>query len=342
MSLLKRLLVCFLCIALILGLGAPLANASGVANTAVVNNPNPADRLHLRASPKSTAASYGRYYSGVQVTILEYTNAEWVKVRIGSGSGSAQGYMMSKFLAFGNAGNSVKPAIPTMYVKASSSVNLRSDRSTSSSSLGSYKNGTTVQLLGFGSTWHHVSINGKIGFMQASSLSSTSTGNTGGNTGSGISVGSIGVVNNPVPTDRLNLRTSASSSASSLGRYYNGVQVKVLQVVNKDWVKVQIGNNGQGIAVGYMMTKYLAFGSAANKVKSAISVYRCTSSAWNIVFTPSNKSNAVDTFGWTADMEVLGVRDDGWWHVRVYNITGYIYGKTQIFQTPPYNLGPTG
>jgi uncharacterized protein YgiM (DUF1202 family) len=214
--------------------------------------------LHLRASPYSTAVSYGRYYSGVQVTVLEYTNAEWAKVRIGSGSGSAQGYMMTKFLVFGSAMNHVKSAIPTLYVKSTSQVNLYSDRSTSSGSLGKYGNGTAVEMLAYGTTWYHVRINGKLGFMQASHLSSVPTGGSGS---SSISVGSVGVVNNPNPADRLNLRASANSSASSLGKYYNGTQVKVLQVVNSDWVKVQILSNGKGTAIGYMMTRYLNFGS---------------------------------------------------------------------------------
>lgn len=38
--------------------------------TATVNNPNPADRLNLRAKPSTTSTSLGKYYSGTVVDIL--------------------------------------------------------------------------------------------------------------------------------------------------------------------------------------------------------------------------------------------------------------------------------
>ena len=38
---------------------------------AVVNNPNPADRLHLRVSPERGATSLGKFYNGTPVQVLE-------------------------------------------------------------------------------------------------------------------------------------------------------------------------------------------------------------------------------------------------------------------------------
>ena len=42
----------------------------------------------------------------------------------------------------------------------------------------------------------------------------------------------VGVVVNDVPTNRLHLRTLPSTDADSLGKYYTGVEVEVLDASN--------------------------------------------------------------------------------------------------------------
>ena len=64
---------------------------------AVVNNPNPADRLNLRCEPSKSSPSLGRYYNRTPVRIREY-GEEWCRVYIGR----LEGYMMTEFLAFGD------------------------------------------------------------------------------------------------------------------------------------------------------------------------------------------------------------------------------------------------
>lgn len=66
---------------------------------ALVHNPNPADRLHLRVSPDKGAASLGKFYNRTPVYILE-RGKTWTKVRIGSEERGLVGYMMTKFLVF--------------------------------------------------------------------------------------------------------------------------------------------------------------------------------------------------------------------------------------------------
>lgn len=62
---------------------------------AVVNNPNPHDRLHLRTGASTAAASLGKYYNRTPVRIREY-GQEWCAVTVGG----LDGYMMTRFLAF--------------------------------------------------------------------------------------------------------------------------------------------------------------------------------------------------------------------------------------------------
>lgn len=78
------------------------------SNWAVVNNPNPEDRLHLRTEPKKTATSLGKYYNGTPVRIVG-SQGEWVAVDIFG----VTGWMMKEYLAFGEAGHNVEAAFPS-------------------------------------------------------------------------------------------------------------------------------------------------------------------------------------------------------------------------------------
>ena len=75
---------------------------------AVVNNPNPADRLHLRAKPERGATSLGKYYNGTPVRVLE-KKSDWVRVDVFG----TEGWMMAKYLVFGVGGRAVQAAFPS-------------------------------------------------------------------------------------------------------------------------------------------------------------------------------------------------------------------------------------
>lgn len=77
---------------------------------AVVCNPNPADRLHLRTRPKRDAESLGKFYNGTPVRVLERKDG-WCRVEIGL-DGHLSGYMMEKFLVFGAEMDGVACAYP--------------------------------------------------------------------------------------------------------------------------------------------------------------------------------------------------------------------------------------
>ena len=61
---------------------------------AVVNNPDPQDRLHLRAKPSRNATSRGKYYNGTRVALDGDIRNGWVEVCVGM----ARGYMEAKYL----------------------------------------------------------------------------------------------------------------------------------------------------------------------------------------------------------------------------------------------------
>ena len=77
---------------------------------AVVNNPNPADRLHLRYRDDKTSPSFGKYYNGTPAEVLR-TAGDWAFVRVGG----MTGWMMKEYLAFGKDAWEVHAAFPGLF-----------------------------------------------------------------------------------------------------------------------------------------------------------------------------------------------------------------------------------
>lgn len=82
---------------------------------AVVNNPDPKDRLHLRVQPKRSAESLGKFYNGTPVQVHE-TKGDWCRVTIGL-DGRLEGWMMKEYLAFGDQMQHVDCVFPPLSLK---------------------------------------------------------------------------------------------------------------------------------------------------------------------------------------------------------------------------------
>lgn len=63
----------------------------------LVNNPDPADRLHLRTKPQKGAASLGKFYNRTPVYVIE-EKGDWAHVRIGNETDGLEGWMMKQYL----------------------------------------------------------------------------------------------------------------------------------------------------------------------------------------------------------------------------------------------------
>ncbi len=89
---------------------APDLDQSGWA---VVSNPDPADRLHLRDRAQTSARSQGKFYNGTPVRVLQ-RKGDWTLVQIGLGETARTGWMMTKYLAFGPDMDRVRNAFPEL------------------------------------------------------------------------------------------------------------------------------------------------------------------------------------------------------------------------------------
>ena len=138
---------------------------------AVVCNPDPKDRLHLRTKAFGSAKSLGKYYSGVTVLLLpdSKAGAAWAHVRIGN----AEGYMEAQCLAFGEDAARVISTQPEVTVdnQAGSGLNLRAGQSIESPVICLLKNGAKVTVMGVSEEWLHVRAGEETGYIRITGTS---------------------------------------------------------------------------------------------------------------------------------------------------------------------------
>ena len=119
-------------------------------------------------------------------------------------------------------------------------------------------------------------------------------------------------VNNPNPTDRLNLRTAPNTEAPTLGKYYNGVNVQLLGAENNGWIKVGFGN-----LVGYMRAEFLEQ-DYKNVINSVLPAYTITNAAGTGLNLRESQSINSKSLGFYSNGEtgwVYGVGET-WCHVQ--------------------------
>ena len=88
-------------------------------NYAMVVNPNPADRLHLRERADRGSRSHGKYYTGTPVGV-SVQDSDWTLVVFGDWRSWTRGYMMKRYLTFGQAGKALRldlSAMPPLLTK---------------------------------------------------------------------------------------------------------------------------------------------------------------------------------------------------------------------------------
>ncbi len=152
--------------------GGSTAGSIGIAmDIATPNNPNPADRLHLRKEAKDGAVSLGKYYNGVMLEVLRYESDTWALVRIGD----IVGFMQKKYLAFGANVSNVASAIPTMtvYGATAKEPGIREVTNEKATPVCFLSNETPVQIWGIlDDGWYHVytDVGGFNGYMQGKYL----------------------------------------------------------------------------------------------------------------------------------------------------------------------------
>lgn len=317
----------FLSAALVMMFAVCLTAIAGDYPVAVVSNPNAADRLNLRTSPAKDAKSIGMYYNGVIVTVMNQTNATWWEVEVFG----RKGYMEAAYLtpcgsqsgydqAVLDRVGSAKPLAQVGGQRPQDGLHLRNKPSDQGKSYGKFYNGTAVEILGTleDGAWYHVYLpDARLnGFMLAKYVQANAAIKPPAGGGATLS-GTYAVVNNPVASDRLNLRAEASDKSDSLGKYRNGTTVEVLSD-GSTWCEVKVDGK-----TGYMLAKHLVKDSSL-KTLVTLDRGRTLKGYQTLHSAPSDTAPvlAVPNLEISNSLVILG-KAGTWYYVEINGVRGY-------------------
>lgn len=206
---------------------------AGANATIATGNGGP---LHLRSHPSPDADILDTYANGSRIEVLSQS-AGWYHVRAGSDTG----YMDIDFVRLdsgvqvaGNNGYDATVNNPT----DGEVLHLRRHPSTTSDSLGSYHNGTYVEVLDVGVLWHHVIVEGMEGYMVSDYVRFTSPNVTAERTVDGGAEGTVIV------------RSTASATSSEIAQLSTGDTLMVM-IPDAEWAQVQVTVDGEA-RTGYV------------------------------------------------------------------------------------------
>lgn len=294
--------------------------ANALANDYIyIANPNPADRLHLRAAPDENADSLGRYYNGAPIQRLYFSHAaDWVHVRVGLGSRSLTGYMKREFLSDESQTSAMPQYAAIKPVKAY-------EQPVSSAKQITIAGGRLISLMGFSDGWWHVMAHTGTGegnytcFVPANESGLISLTD-------GMPVNAY--ISNPDPADRLHLRTAPSQKAKSMGKYYNGT-VGTLKGFSEDgeWLRVELYGR-----TGYMMSKFITIEGKTNRTRYGMPTAHTLRQSR--LYRQEEMKGEYKTVPADTAVEILGIVDQNRLHVQLSNTVGYMLWKDVDYVDP--------
>lgn len=283
------------------------------ATIGIVTNQNATAFLNLRQQPSYNAKVLGIYYNGAPCVLLSEANG-WYHVRVNG----EEGYFRKEYLRLRQQVFSEEVA--TIVTPGLTAMNLRTGPDKSYGSIRQFAGGSYVMVLQRGNTWWKVAIDGYVGYMDASYLKegvlTPQEAAKAGGKGPTPSALSYAIVNNPKPTQVLNLRESASTTSTSIGQFRSGARVTVLEQ-GTEWCRVMTGTG----LTGFMMTKYLTLINLPTKPvrlvlhpKGSYVNLRALPTSYGAVLARVPSGSAV----------TMIAPGDSWAHVSYGGLTGYM------------------
>lgn len=169
-------------------------------------------------------------------------------------------------------------------------VNVRSDMSGTSSVLGVLKKGDVVTVTEVKNGWNKITYNGKTGYIDHRYLTE------GGSTTTNTTTSTTTTTTYATVNTALNLRSSASNSASIIGYLKQGEQITILEQNSSGWYKVLV----DGKTVGYVYGKYVTVISSGSNTTNTgtttgTSTTNTNTNATNTSTTNTNTNTTTNT-----------------------------------------------
>jgi len=229
--------------------------------TTMYVNVDQGSSLNMRNKASNSGSVIVKLARGVQVT--SYGDSDgWTKVNIYGKEGYVATQYLSKTKPSASAtgsdsSNVVKTTTKYVNVTKGSSLNMRSSASTSASVVSKLTRGTKVTVTSESKGWAKITAGGKTGYVSTSYLSASNPDSQSSNTGNSnnTDTGKETTVTKYVNVTKgssLNMRSSASTSASVVSKLTRGTKVTVTSE-SKGWAKITAGGK-----TGYVSTSYLS------------------------------------------------------------------------------------
>ena len=281
-------------------------------------------RLNLREEPAHSARSLGKYYTGTPMVLTGQVSNGFAQVLV---AGTMAGWIDVRYLTFD--AQSFVPELPLVTVSSSTGTILRGGPGTGFDRLARIGYGMQVTVLGVRADgWYHVLVDDMVGYMAETVLS--------GSFPYGYGMDSDNpAIDNPLSNSEtrfyintrsaggvLNLRKSASSSAKSLGKFYTGTPLTVLNYTRNGWAYVRIGQTE-----GYMDADYLT-PTQPTQLGDRRIIRNKRANGLNLRAAPSTGGELLTFIPNNSQVIVLGELSDGWCYVLYENLEGYMLGSS--------------
>ena len=280
-------------------------------------------RLNLREEPAATAKSLAKYYTGTPLILTGNVKNGFVQVLL---AGTTFGWLDERYITLDAL--AFVPETPMVTIaNAGGGAALRSGPGTSYDRIGWYEHGTAVTVLGVRADgWYHVQIGDLVGYISETMLSGTFPFDHGMDSDNLArqdeqpSATQQLYINTRTTGGQLHLRKAGSTSAKSLGLFYTGTPVTVLNYTRDGWAYVRIGQTE-----GYMDADYLTSTPPTQYgVKRTVRNSRAT--GLNLRALPSTGGELLDFAPNYTTLTVLGELSDGWCFVEYNGTLGYMLG----------------
>lgn len=207
--------------------------------------------LNLRSSKSTKTTVLLTIPKGKTVTVLS-VEGSWSKVKYGSKTG----YVANTYLTTSGAATPTTPSTGQSINQpftTTANLNVRQGAGIGYALVTTIPNGTVVKATKQSGSWYYVTYNGKSGYVSAGYLKQTSTTPSNPAPNEGDAGAGNAAVDYIVNTPSLNVRSSASTSATIIGSVKAGQTLRVVQS-SKGWLQIYYGNTVGFVASAYVKT----------------------------------------------------------------------------------------
>ena len=283
--------------------------------TATVN----ADVLNVRSGKGTDTSIIGTLQNGEIVTVLDNSDAGWVKIKTASG---LEGYVAREYLTGTETPSEpTTPETPSETTTATVNadvLNVRSGKGTDTSIVGTIRNGETVTVLDNSDAgWVKIrTASGLEGYVAREYLTGTETPSepTTPETPSETTTATVNA-------DVLNVRSGKGTDTSIVGTIRNGETVTVLDNSDATWVKIKTSSGLEG----YVHRDYLNFGSNAGGGSSTVKYAQVTADVLNVRSGMGTEYSKIGSVSYGEIVEVLDDSNAGWAKIKTSSgLEGYV------------------